>query len=276
MLAYVAADRGELARSRAMAEEALRLARSPGEPIRAAFATRHVGWVAHLGGDAATGERLLREAVALFRRAGCGFGAALALSDLGDIALDRGEHARAAELWRERLNLTWNAWEFSGAVERLAAIAVACGEAERAARLLGAAEALRERLGVVLGAAVAAKARAGRGGGARGAGGGGLRRGLGRGAAAVAGGGAGRGGAGGAGAPGGRRRRRRRQTYGLTPRELEVLRLVAGRPLQPADRRGALRQPPHREDATSRTCWPSSGCRRAPAAVAFAHDHGLA
>jgi predicted ATPase len=152
---YVLADAafgwGELARSRALLEDAIRLARSLGEPVRTAFALKLDGLVALLGGDAATGERLLHEAIALFRGAGCGFGAALALSELGEIALARGEHARAAELWRERLNLRWHVWEFRGAVERLAEIAVACGEHERAARLLGAAEVLRERLGVALG-----------------------------------------------------------------------------------------------------------------------------
>jgi DNA-binding CsgD family transcriptional regulator len=110
-----------------------------------------VGIAAHLGGDLDAAERSWEGALTLFRREGSEHGASHALSGLADLALQRGEHARAAANWQERLNLTWDSWSLRWALEGLAAVAAACQQSERAARLLGAAEALRERLGAVLG-----------------------------------------------------------------------------------------------------------------------------
>ncbi len=151
LLGWVAEDRGELARSRALHEEALARLRPLPQPIRTAWALHHVGWISYRCGDLATAERHLEEALALFRRGGDGYGAAHVLSYLGAVAHVRGEHARAAGLWQERLGLTWDAWGLSITLEGLADIAVVRGEVERAARLLGAVEAMRERLGVTRG-----------------------------------------------------------------------------------------------------------------------------
>jgi DNA-binding CsgD family transcriptional regulator len=74
----------------------------------------------------------------------------VALYNLGDIALSRGEPARAAILRQEWLSLDWDAPGLRWCIEGMVSVAVAAGEAERATRLLGAAEAHRVRLGVAL------------------------------------------------------------------------------------------------------------------------------
>jgi predicted ATPase/DNA-binding CsgD family transcriptional regulator len=149
-LGFVAEDRGDHARSLAAREESLRLLLSLNQPFWIAQAMRLVGAASLRCGDLASAERHAAEALARFRAEGNRFGEALALGDLGNVALRRGEYAQAAELWQVQLNLTWNAWNFRYALEAFAAIALACGEAERAARLLGAAEAYREWLGTTL------------------------------------------------------------------------------------------------------------------------------
>jgi predicted ATPase/DNA-binding CsgD family transcriptional regulator len=150
LLGFVAEDRGDFARSRALAEEALAVARPLDHPFWTTFALRNAGWLALLDGDPDSAERLQGKALDRARRGGLRYWAALVQSDLAALALRRGEHARAAALWQERLHLIWNEWSLRWALEGLGEIAAACGEAERAARLFGAAEALRERLGTNL------------------------------------------------------------------------------------------------------------------------------
>jgi ATP/maltotriose-dependent transcriptional regulator MalT len=111
---------------------------------------RSIGKQAFTGGDNETAERWLEQALALFRREGLHYGAAVALHNLGEIALSRGEHARAAVLRRDWLAQDWDATGLRFCLEALANVAVASGEMAKAARLLGAAEAHRARLGVDL------------------------------------------------------------------------------------------------------------------------------
>jgi DNA-binding CsgD family transcriptional regulator len=73
-----------------------------------------------------------------------------ALERLGWAALMRGDHERAWALHTESLELSRRSgdrWNTAENVEGLACAAAAAAEAERAARLFGAAEALREVLG---------------------------------------------------------------------------------------------------------------------------------
>src|SRR5262245_26352848 len=101
-------------------------------------------------GDHATAERWLEQALALFRREGLAYGVAVTHNMLAEIALARGEYARAAALRREWLGQDWDATGLRFCLDGLINVAVACGEMEHAARLLGAAEAHRTRLGVDL------------------------------------------------------------------------------------------------------------------------------
>ena len=150
LLGFVAEDRGDFRLAQARHEESLLLLAPLKKPTRVANALRNIGWTTYLAGDVAEGERWLWEAVAECRRLGYQQVAAAALSDLATVVMERGEHTRAAELLRERLTLTWDAWGLRHTLEQLAEVAAACGESARAARLFGAAEAFRERIGATL------------------------------------------------------------------------------------------------------------------------------
>ena len=93
----------------------------------------------------------LEEALRLERDAGYTDGMILALGDLGNLARDQADYARAMAFYREALELGENhpgARVVTEVIEAVAIAAAAVGEAERAARLLGAAEAQRDRLGL--------------------------------------------------------------------------------------------------------------------------------
>ncbi len=149
-LGYVAEEQGHFERARAFHEEALALARTLGDHAWTAWSLRNIGVQALLTGDIETAQRLMEEALANFRQEGYKFGAAVVQTNLAEIALHRGEHTRAAALWQESLGQSWDVSGLERDLHGLAEIAVACKETEWAACLLGAAEAHRERLGTTL------------------------------------------------------------------------------------------------------------------------------
>jgi non-specific serine/threonine protein kinase len=91
------------------------------------------------------------EGLRRLRDAGHIEGMIAALGLLGDLARDRGEHARALQLYREALDVGREHPGRRVVIEVIQAkgiAMVAVGQAERGARLLGATEALRERIGL--------------------------------------------------------------------------------------------------------------------------------
>jgi DNA-binding CsgD family transcriptional regulator len=75
----------------------------------------------------------------------------LILKDLGELARDQGEPARAIGFYREALGLVRGnpgTRVVTEVIEALAIAAVAVGQAARGVRLLGASEAQRERIGL--------------------------------------------------------------------------------------------------------------------------------
>jgi DNA-binding CsgD family transcriptional regulator len=102
-------------------------------------------------GDRTVAAGHLEAALRLHRAGGYTEGVILALGDLGDLARDGGEHARALGFYREALGLVRGNTGprlVTDVIEAVAIVAVAIGQAERGAGLLGAAEALRERIGL--------------------------------------------------------------------------------------------------------------------------------
>ena len=78
---------------------------------------------------------------------------AVSLTNLGSLAQRRGDHRQAETLYRESLALLVELGDrrrTAACLEGLAAAASTRGEANRAARLFGAADGLRERAGVTL------------------------------------------------------------------------------------------------------------------------------
>ena len=93
----------------------------------------------------------MEEGVALLRELGARGDVALGLCNLGWIALLQDDLSRAADLYRESLSLSWDTGMnplVQSTLEGFACVAGAEGEAERAARLWGAAQALHETKGI--------------------------------------------------------------------------------------------------------------------------------
>jgi non-specific serine/threonine protein kinase len=150
LLAFIALAQGDYDRAAARAGEALELSKALGDRSAwTAWVLSDQGMAAYGQGDLPRAEQVLEETLAVFRAFADPFGTALTLGYLGLVVCDRGDHAGSAARFAESLPL----WQEMGNRENqaewlagVAALAAARGEAERAARLFGAAEALRDTL----------------------------------------------------------------------------------------------------------------------------------
>jgi predicted ATPase/DNA-binding CsgD family transcriptional regulator len=146
---------GDHDRGTALVEDALAAAREVEDPrlsgIMTGWALTNRALVARSHGDLAQAIEYLEESLLRLRDTGYIMGTILALGDLGDLNRDRGDLARALELYREALAL---GRENPGmrvvidVVEAVGIVAATLGQAERSARLLAAAEARREWIGL--------------------------------------------------------------------------------------------------------------------------------
>jgi hypothetical protein len=144
---------GEPARVRAAAEESLTLFRAVGDRPGAAQAQEYVGWAARGQGDYAAAQSAFVAALTGAREFADWGLAARALTGLGTVAREQGDLAGAAALHRESLAQRHGpepSWEQGDSLDGLAAMAVARGQPVRAARLLGAADAVRTALAMQL------------------------------------------------------------------------------------------------------------------------------
>ena len=145
-LSYGLLRRNGPAAGRRAAVEARALA--GGDRWLAAFGLVSEAHALRLLGDLAAAEASYREAVALFRAAGARREAASAGGmDLATVLQQQGRYAEAAALTREGLGVLHaqgTLWGVPEALDTIAMAEAAAGRAERAARLFGAAEALRE------------------------------------------------------------------------------------------------------------------------------------
>jgi DNA-binding CsgD family transcriptional regulator len=106
-------------------------------------------------GQYALAEEHLEAALRLLQEVGYTEGIILALGDLGNLARDQGDSARALALYHEALELGRNhpGTRFvTEVIEAVGIVAAAAGQAQRGARVLSAAGAQRERLGLRYGA----------------------------------------------------------------------------------------------------------------------------
>ena len=139
---------------RAAEEASIALAqfRDLGDIEGAAWSLISLGTVARYQGDVERASVLLTESLALSEGIGFREGIAWSVEQLGLLAAVDGDPA-AISLLRRSLELhseLRDQWRMSSVLEDLAAIALAQGNAPRAARLLGAAEAIREAIGTVI------------------------------------------------------------------------------------------------------------------------------
>jgi predicted ATPase/DNA-binding CsgD family transcriptional regulator len=144
---------GEYERATALCEESLALSRELGEPHAIASWLTNLGIVMRARGDDKRAKELCEESLAMRRALLYKGGIAHTLTVLGRIALDQGEYSRATACYKESLTLRQETGEKEGiatALEGLAAVEGMQGQPVRAARLSGAASSLRTLLGAPL------------------------------------------------------------------------------------------------------------------------------
>ena len=148
-----ALNQGEYAKAEQLLGESLALRRDLGDPWSLAHTLQNFVSLAMQQGDHVSAKEHAEETLALFQRAGDQRGVARQLMDLGMIAREQGDSARASALLTEAISqflIVGDKWSSAYALESLAPLADGQGDSERAARLFGAAEALRDAIGMPL------------------------------------------------------------------------------------------------------------------------------
>ncbi|HEY7148383.1 MAG TPA: BTAD domain-containing putative transcriptional regulator [Gaiellaceae bacterium] len=152
-LGTVAAERGDQVRAIELSERAAELYQESGDRRGHALAVSNLGGIALERGEYAKASELSEQAYGLFETLEDSEGMALALVNQGFSALSEHRPERSLELLRDALRRLAEL-EFKDVIgycfEGLAAVLALIERAEEAATLLGAAEALRESLGVEL------------------------------------------------------------------------------------------------------------------------------
>ncbi len=162
-LGLVALQHGDYATAYRLLEESLSIEREMGNKLGIAISLMNLGEVARPQGNFSLARALYEESLTIFRELGHREGATYSLNNLGHIARDQGEYETARSLYLESLMIRKELGDkpaIAYSLEGLAALAAAQGEVvpppqcdqhlRRAARLCGAAEALREAIGVPL------------------------------------------------------------------------------------------------------------------------------
>ncbi|MGH8903999.1 MAG: BTAD domain-containing putative transcriptional regulator [Egibacteraceae bacterium] len=148
-LGAVAVAQGRLAQARAAYEEALTFSQELPRVFRVGLPAG-LGEVALVEGDHATAQALLEEALERAQRLGDVFPLAWTHNRLARVAAARGDPVAARSSYEEALRIGRRVgmpWHVATSLEGLAALDVSGGQADRAARLLGAAEAIRAEIG---------------------------------------------------------------------------------------------------------------------------------
>jgi predicted ATPase/DNA-binding CsgD family transcriptional regulator len=136
-------SQGDPATVHSLIEECLVLFRELGDKEAIAFSFYVSGQIALSQGDAAAARSLAEESVVLYREMGYWQGTTWALSVLASVVAVQGDHVAARALYEESLAVArkiGDKWAIASCLEGLARL----GEPAWAARLWGAAEALRE------------------------------------------------------------------------------------------------------------------------------------
>ncbi|HLW58595.1 MAG TPA: tetratricopeptide repeat protein [bacterium] len=141
------------AAARALYEESLAIRRQLQDKWGLALSLNNLGFVLYRENDYSAAYALFEESLALWREQGDGQNIAKTLSNLGLVSLSRGCFAGAYRFLKESLEVRLAAgdkWGIAHSLEGFAGLAEARGAGARAARLFGAAEALRESIGAPL------------------------------------------------------------------------------------------------------------------------------
>jgi predicted ATPase/DNA-binding CsgD family transcriptional regulator len=147
-LANLAHGRGDLETARELYERSNAFNRLVG--YRSDVVMHNLGVVAQEQGDPAAARRHLEDSVAIKRALGDTPGLALSLAKLGEVMASTGDLAAAHRVLSESLSLQRDLGDRPGiafVLDRFAITAAASAQPERAWRLAGAADALREAIG---------------------------------------------------------------------------------------------------------------------------------
>jgi hypothetical protein len=146
-----AAERGEYERAAVLAKDSLALFRSVADRRGVAGALNTLDAVEERQGEYERAATLYGESLALRRALGDRWGVAASLANLGAVAYRQDEHAQAETLLAESLQLSYELGArplLAAALEILVWVAQARGQPRRTACLAGAAQAVRDALGV--------------------------------------------------------------------------------------------------------------------------------
>ena len=152
-LGMVARDQGNYARAADLFAESLSILRRQGDRRRIANALSNLGEAARYQGSLARAAALHAQSLAMRRELGDKGGIAISLYNLGLVACDQGDTDHATSYYTESLTLFQTVGDKVGmawALEGLAGVASARDHCCRAARLFGAAAALRDAVGAPL------------------------------------------------------------------------------------------------------------------------------
>ncbi|MBC8077267.1 MAG: tetratricopeptide repeat protein, partial [Chloroflexales bacterium] len=148
-LAQAVRMQGDMGRAAALYRDRLALCREEGDARGAAWSLCNLGIIAHAEGHDAKAEPLLEEGASVAQAQGDRICAAWCRTFLARVAKDRGEFARSAALFAETLALFREVGHTDGiafTLEGWAGLAAIAGDLRSAARIFGAAEALREAI----------------------------------------------------------------------------------------------------------------------------------
>jgi predicted ATPase/class 3 adenylate cyclase len=149
-LGIVASDEGDYASARVFHEECVAIQRELGDRRGVAVSLNNVAAMAHEQGESSLARTLHEQSLAIFRELGDRRGTADALNGLGNVVRDRGDLQSAKAFQEESLAICRELGDRRGiaiSLEGLADVAAALGVLDRAARIWGAAERIREEIG---------------------------------------------------------------------------------------------------------------------------------
>jgi len=152
-LGNVAFEEGDYPAARALYEESLAIRREVGDRLGIGLSLNKLGNVAYEQGDYPAARTLHEESLAIRRALGDRLGVGISLANLGDVAFAQCDYSSASALHAESLAVNREVGARSGvaqALEGLASVVSVAGQPERAARVWGKAEGLREELGCPL------------------------------------------------------------------------------------------------------------------------------
>ena len=149
-LGVIALEQRDLGTARTLLEQALEINRRIGNRLQTNRTLINLSLVAIAADDFVSARRALEEAVAINTELGDSWGLTAALINLGDVHRAEGDLVAARSCFVESLRLAVSIEDkesIAFALEGAAGVAAASQDGERAARLWGAADALRDAIG---------------------------------------------------------------------------------------------------------------------------------